>query len=329
MMQPRMVCLVLAVSIGLALLGGLGAQETGDPPPADAAPPDRRRGTCRRPAQIGEGGVRGRTGRQWKGLVADLVVLRTKYPQRRRSNNALRSGCNGRNSSRRETRWSPKLIACRRKGIRGSAQCRQGGDRPWCSRRCGGTSTPSRFRPQTEDYERALRVGRLLTDNKCDDKCGSTTLCGAGRVCDVRVRRRREVPQTGQSERHQRGRREGSFPWWPSARQAWQREQKLRTAEAAAAEADKLPRVVLKTNRGDLVCGVVRERSPQHRGQFHLAGREGILRRADFPPRVTGLRGPGRLPQGRRHGRTGLQDPLRVLQARAPPPLPRLARAWG
>ena len=86
-------------------------------------------------------------------------------------------------------------------------------------------------------------------------------------------------------------------------KEAWAKEKAIRDAEA---KADDLPRVLLKTNKGDIVIELFENQAPNTVANFISLVKKGFYNGSDVPPRVGGLHGPGRRSEGQRQRRAGL-----------------------
>ena len=80
---------------------------------------------------------------------------------------------------------------------------------------------------------------------------------------------------------------------------------KIRQAEA---KADDLPRVVLKTNRGDIEMELFENEAPNTVANFISLVEKGFYDGVSFHRVLPVLHGPGRRSQGRRFRRAGLYD---------------------
>jgi len=90
---------------------------------------------------------------------------------------------------------------------------------------------------------------------------------------------------------------------------AWRREQKLRAAEAAAAEADKLPRVLLKTNQGDLVLELFENEAPNTVANFISLVEKGFYDGLTFHRVLPGFMAQTGCPKGDGEGGPGYKIP--------------------
>ena len=163
---------------------------------------------------------------------------------------------------------------------------------------------------QRDDYEPAAEIGKLLMDNKCTDK-RLPLLAGVAAFAVSDYRRRRAVSQTG------RGGRRAALP---SAASTLDR---LIAAfldnpapfQAGLGQGEGHPpgrgqgrrpaAGAVEDQQGRHRAGAVRERSPQHRRQFHLPGPKRVLQGRDLPSRVGRLHGPGRRSHGNGSGGPG------------------------
>ena len=86
-------------------------------------------------------------------------------------------------------------------------------------------------------------------------------------------------------------------------REAWEKEKAIRAEEALA---DDLPRVVLKTNKGDVTVELFENEGADRRQKFYYARRTRFLRRHHVSSRSAEFHGAGRKQKRGRHGRTGM-----------------------
>ena len=108
-------------------------------------------------------------------------------------------------------------------------------------------------------------------------------------------------------------RRQAILRTWPASKQAWEKEKKIRRAEA---KADDLPRVLLKTSQGDIELELFENEAPNTRGELPHPGGKGLLQRPDVSSRVARFHGPGGRSEGGRQRRAGLQHRRRSSASR-------------
>ena len=173
---------------------------------------------------------------------------------------------------------------------------------------------------ERDNYESAARVGKLLMENHCDAK-RLPALAGVAAFAvadfDAAEQYLKQAPENKSRcpsaaitiTWKKSSRRFCSIPM--HSRQTWAKEKHIRENEA---NADNLPRVLLKTSKGDIELELFENEAPLHRGQLHLSGGEELLQRPDVPPRAARLHGPGRRPERQRHGRARLSIPCECYQ---------------
>ena len=157
----------------------------------------------------------------------------------------------------------------------------------------------------SDDYENAYRLGKVLVDHQCQDK----------RTCNLAGLAALAVGNLDDAEAYLKLAKENNvagavgidllddlatrFQDDPAAyKQAWAKEQEIRAAEA---KADDLPRVLLKTNKGDIEIELFENEAPNTVANFISLVEKGFYNGADLPPRAAGLHGPGRRSDGQRH----------------------------
>ena len=166
-----------------------------------------------------------------------------------------------------------------------------------------------------DEYETCLAVASALIDNKCEDK----TIYGPASLAAYRPhdfdkaiewhKLAKEAGNPSESLTIGARSRSGSY------KKLWDDEQEIRAKEA---EKDDLPRVKLKTTKGDIVIELFEDQAPDTVGQLRQPRREsGFYNDTNFH-RVLRTSWPRGAPQGGRHRRPGLRDFLRMLRAELP-----------
>lgn len=154
---------------------------------------------------------------------------------------------------------------------------------------------------RADDYDAAMAIGKLLMDNKCKDK----------RVANLAGRAAFAVSDLDAAEKWlSQAKKEGSrdpmgkqnLELIPVYRELWAKEQKIREAEA---KADDLPRVLLKTSKGDIEIELFENEAPNTVANFISLVEKGFYDGTKFhrvienfmaqggDPTGTGAGGPG------------------------------------
>ena len=108
----------------------------------------------------------------------------------------------------------------------------------------------------------------------------------------------------------------GELPYYQDI---WKKEKALRAAEE---KADDLPRVLFKTNKGDIELELFENEAPNTVAEFHLPGRKRLLQRHAVPSRVADFMAQGGDPTGTGSGGPGTPSAANAT-GRPPPALPR------
>ena len=181
---------------------------------------------------------------------------------------------------------------------------------------------------QEDDYEPAARIGKLLVENRCPMK---ELFCWAGVAAfsvsdfDSAERYLGDAEKEGYFKAPTKDDKlapvgEVQLHLLPYYKKAWEVEKGIRDAEA---KADDLPRVLLKTSKGDIELELFENEAPNTVANFISLVEKKFYDGLTFHRVLGGLHGPGRRSQWNRQGRAGLPHRLRMLPAQSPPPLPR------
>jgi cyclophilin family peptidyl-prolyl cis-trans isomerase len=172
---------------------------------------------------------------------------------------------------------------------------------------------------RNDRYDEAAQLTQMLIDNNCPEKAvygvaGTAAYCRddferAEKYLNI-AREADLLEQDGQMYATD----------IPQAKKLWAQEQQLRKAEAAA---DDLPRVLMKTSKGDLVIELFENEAPQTVGNFISLVEKGYYNGLTFHRVLPGFMAQGGCPDRHRKRRPGLPDLLRMRKARTPKPFPR------
>ena len=156
---------------------------------------------------------------------------------------------------------------------------------------------------QRDDFEPADKIGSLLMENKCADK-RVPNLAGIAAFCvsdfDAAEKYFRVAEQVGyyrsppkDDKLAQMG--EAYSQLVGVYKQAWDKEESLRRQEA---EADDLPRVVLKTNKGDIEIELFENQAPNSVANFIYLVKKGFYDGLAFHRVLPGFMAQGGDPKG-------------------------------
>jgi cyclophilin family peptidyl-prolyl cis-trans isomerase len=118
-----------------------------------------------------------------------------------------------------------------------------------------------------DEYESALKLAKLLEDNMCDEPLLYTVAGAAAYQIDDYDTAERYLTRADKAGKLDR-RGKLILADLPAQKEAWAKEQEIRTAEAAAEEQDALPRVKIETNKGEIVVELFENQAPQTVGNF-------------------------------------------------------------
>jgi len=168
-----------------------------------------------------------------------------------------------------------------------------------------GDVEPRGLRPQTDNYERALRIGKLLVGNDCK---ASQVQSAAGIAAfamgdfDAAEIFLREAKQ--QDTLSPLG---GSYlEVVPQYKEIWAKEKETRAAEE---KADDLPEVLLKTNKGDVKLLLLENEAPNSVANFISLVEKGYYDGLTFHRVLPGFMAQGGCPDGTGAGGPGYNIP--------------------
>ncbi len=157
----------------------------------------------------------------------------------------------------------------------------------------------------SDDYEPAFKIGRLLMDNKCSDK-HVPALAGVAAFCVneydlagmwlTAAKSRGNLPQEY----------EHFLDTIDYAKNAWEKEKKIREAEA---KADNLPRVFMKTSEGDIEIELFENEAPNTVLNFISLVDKGFYNGLKFHRVLPGFMAQGGDPKGDGSGGPGYAIP--------------------
>ena len=161
-----------------------------------------------------------------------------------------------------------------------------------------------------DNYEEALRLGELLCEKTDDRRVAGLTGIAAFGACqfDTAEKRLKQAVERGATSDD----RVGAFlNDVPEYKRAWAKERKLRAAEA---EADDLPRVLLKTNKGDVEIELFENDAPIAVANFVSLVEKGFYDGITFHRVLPGFMAQGGCPEGTGTGGPGYNIPCECHQ---------------
>ena len=152
-----------------------------------------------------------------------------------------------------------------------------------------------------DDYAESLRLANLLIDNNFHKKAIYTVAgVSAFNIGDLETAEKnlklaqeaKVIDRDGQAY----------LDLIPTYKEKWAKEQELRAAEA---KADDLPRVVLKTSKGDIVVELFENEAPNTVANFISLVQRGFYNGSDFHRVIRGFMAQGGSPKGEEDGGPG------------------------
>jgi cyclophilin family peptidyl-prolyl cis-trans isomerase len=169
------------------------------------------------------------------------------------------------------------------------------------------------FQVQTDDYEAAYRLARLLMDNGCKDKrvynpAGIAAFAlqefdAAEKYLKLAEQNKQPI---GSGLEPVDGLVKGFLKDPARYKKAWAEEQKLRQAEA---KADDLPRVLLKTTKGDIELELFENQAPNTVANFISLVEKGFYNGVTFHRVIPGFMAQGGSPNADGSGGPGYRIP--------------------
>jgi cyclophilin family peptidyl-prolyl cis-trans isomerase len=158
---------------------------------------------------------------------------------------------------------------------------------------------------QNDDYEVAARLGKLLLENKFQAK-GLENLAGtaAFEISDYDAAEKYLKQAEAAKTIDQKG--TGYLAEIPKYREMWQKEQEVRAAEA---KADDLPRVLIKTTKGDITVELFENQAPNTVANFISLVEKDFYNGTPFHRVLQGFMAQGGDPQGTGTGGPGYHIP--------------------
>lgn len=156
-----------------------------------------------------------------------------------------------------------------------------------------------------DNYEEALRLGEVLCEKTDDQRVAGLTGIAAFGACqfDTAEKRLKQAVEQGPVSDE---RVKAFLNDVPEYKRAWAKEQKIRAAEA---EADDLPRVLLKTNKGDIEIELLENDAPMAVANFISLIEKGFYNGLVFHRVLPGFMAQGGCPEGTGTGGPGYNIP--------------------
>ena len=158
---------------------------------------------------------------------------------------------------------------------------------------------------EMDNYEESYRLGEVLIKNKCEDKniynWTGLSACNIGKL-DIGEKYLKMAAKNGTIGREgERFLNDMAF-----FKRAWEDEQKIRAAEA---KANDLPRVLLKTNKGDIEIELFENEAPMTVANFISLVEKGFYDGLTFHRVLPGFMAQGGCPDGTGRGGPGYTIP--------------------
>jgi cyclophilin family peptidyl-prolyl cis-trans isomerase len=118
-----------------------------------------------------------------------------------------------------------------------------------------------------DDYESALKLAQLLDENKCPEEVLYSVAGAAAFNADDYETAEKYLTRADKAGKLDLQGKE-LLAQLPAQKEAWAKEQEIRTKEAAAGEKDLLPRVKIETSKGPIVIELFENEAPQTVGNF-------------------------------------------------------------
>jgi cyclophilin family peptidyl-prolyl cis-trans isomerase len=175
---------------------------------------------------------------------------------------------------------------------------------------------------RNENYEEAYRIAKMLIQNgrkkaRCYLYCGISALC-IGQLDDAQKYLNEAVKRSKKGTDILRTSKKTDtldyavleFQNDPRLlKRAWEKEQKMRAAEA---KADDLPRVLLETNKGDIVLELFENEAPNTVANFISLVEQGFYNGLTFHRVIGRFMAQGGCPEGTGRGNSGFEIPTEV-----------------
>lgn len=159
--------------------------------------------------------------------------------------------------------------------------------------------------PQTDDYDRALRIGNLLVDHGCE-KPGLHDAVGIAAFAMSDFEAAEKHLQAAKDKDRLSGPGEEFLKQIPNYKEAGAKEREIREAER---KADDLPRVLLKTNNGDITIELFENEAPNTVANFVSLVEKGFYDGLSFHRVLPGFMAQGGCPKGDGTGGPGYNIP--------------------
>jgi cyclophilin family peptidyl-prolyl cis-trans isomerase len=147
---------------------------------------------------------------------------------------------------------------------------------------------------KSDDYEKAFPIGKLLMDNHCADS-GVAAMAGMAAFAvgefDLAGQYLQAAEKQGQLSDQERMEALANISYY---QEAWPKEKELRQAEAKR----DLPRVLLKTNRGDIELELFEDQAPNSVANFISLVDKGFYNGLTFHRVLAGFMAQGGCPKG-------------------------------
>ncbi len=163
---------------------------------------------------------------------------------------------------------------------------------------------------KNDNYEEAVRLGKLLMDNQCEDpKAADAAGIAAYATSDFETAEKYFALAGKAGDLSKVA--QGFLAELPTYKEAWAKEQEIRQAEA---EADDLPRVLMKTNKGDIEIELFENEAPMAVANFVSLVSDGFYNGLTFHRVLPGFMAQGGCPKGDGLGGPGYNIPCECYE---------------
>ncbi len=163
---------------------------------------------------------------------------------------------------------------------------------------------------QNDNYEEAVRLGKLLIDNQCESPQAADAAGIAAYATSDFETAEKYFALAGKAGDLSRT-AQGFQAELPNYKAAWAKEQEVRKAEA---EADDLPRVLMKTNKGDIEIELFENEAPMAVANFISLVSDGFYNGLTFHRVLPGFMAQGGCPEGTGTGGPGYNIPCECYE---------------
>ncbi len=249
-----------------------------------------------------------RTMTEFKDILAEMGVLQTEYRK-----------ADGRRRAEINKQWKqliekgdilqPKLISTAEQAYTKAPNADKKVTDLLVDVLIGDIETRSQ-RVQTDDFERAMRIGKLLAENNCED-ARAYNAAGVAAFALSHFDLAQEYLTKAKAKHAINPMGESLLESIPHYKDVWAKERKIRAAED---KADDLPVVLLKTTKGDIKIALLENEAPNAVANFVSLVEKGYYDGLTFHRVLPGFMAQGGCPDGTGTGGPGYNIPCECHQ---------------